>query len=85
LEFVCKVVLAIFGTKFFQIRMGKSKSGYYFCYESLLIEDVITVWDSTRNYIGDIMLPVMEKHYREEMFTSSVINHRGGLNRDAGI
>jgi glutaryl-CoA dehydrogenase len=51
----------------------------YFNVDSLLTEDELMVRASVREFVEDEIIPIIEKHYRDEKFPSQLINQLGKL------
>ncbi|PKL83135.1 MAG: acyl-CoA dehydrogenase [Ignavibacteriae bacterium HGW-Ignavibacteriae-3] len=59
--------------------MGMFKGADYFDVESLLNEDEIMVRNSVREFVDDRIIPIIEKHYREEKFPAHLVRELGKL------
>ncbi|MFA7228396.1 MAG: acyl-CoA dehydrogenase family protein [Melioribacteraceae bacterium] len=59
--------------------MGKFTGVDYFDVESLLQEDEIMVRNTVREFVDEQVIPVIEKHYREEKFPSHLVEQLGIL------
>ncbi len=55
------------------------KGADYFDVESLLNEDEIMVRNSVREFVDDRIIPIIEKHYREEKFPAHLVRELGKL------
>lgn len=59
--------------------MNKFKGVDYYNVEGLLQEDEIMVRNSVREFVEEKIIPIIEKHYREEKFPSQLIPELGKL------
>jgi glutaryl-CoA dehydrogenase len=59
--------------------MNKFTGVDYFNVESLLAEDEIMVRNSVREFVDDRIIPIIEKHYREEKFPFHLVKELGKL------
>ncbi|MBI5730166.1 MAG: acyl-CoA dehydrogenase family protein [Ignavibacteriales bacterium] len=51
----------------------------YFNVDSLLSEDEVMVRNTVREYVGEQIIPIIEKHYREEKFPFHLVKELGKL------
>ncbi|MCL4551310.1 MAG: acyl-CoA dehydrogenase family protein [Bacteroidetes bacterium] len=59
--------------------MNKFKGVDYYNVEGLLQEDEIMVRNSVREFVDEKVIPIIEKHYREEKFPSQLVPELGKL------
>ena len=59
--------------------MNKFKGVDYYNVEGLLQEDEIMVRNSVREFVDEKVIPIIEKHYREEKFPSQLIPELGKM------
>ena len=59
--------------------MNKFQGVDYFNVDSLLSEDEIMVRNSVREYVDEQIIPIIEKHYREEKFPFHLVKELGKL------
>ncbi len=59
--------------------MNKFTGVDYFNVETLLAEDEIMVRNSVREFVDDKIIPIIEKHYREEKFPHHLVKELGKL------
>ncbi|MCX6173621.1 MAG: acyl-CoA dehydrogenase family protein [Ignavibacteriales bacterium] len=59
--------------------MNKFKGVDYFNVDSLLSEDEVMVRNTVREYVDEQIIPIIEKHYREEKFPYHLIKELGKL------
>jgi glutaryl-CoA dehydrogenase len=59
--------------------MIKFKGVDYFNVDSLLSEDEVMVRNTVREYVGEQIIPIIEKHYREEKFPFHLVKELGKL------
>ncbi|MEW5843691.1 MAG: acyl-CoA dehydrogenase family protein [Bacteroidota bacterium] len=59
--------------------MKKFKGVDYYNVEGLLQEDEIMVRNSVREFVDEKVIPIIEKHYREEKFPSQLIPELGKM------
>ena len=59
--------------------MNKFTGVDYFNVETLLAEDEVMVRNSVREFVDDRIIPIIEKHYREEKFPYHLVKELGKL------
>ncbi|MEK6552801.1 MAG: acyl-CoA dehydrogenase family protein [Bacteroidota bacterium] len=59
--------------------MNKFKGVDYFNVDSLLSEDEVMVRNTVREYVDEQIIPIIEKHYREEKFPFYLVKELGKL------
>ncbi|TSA29536.1 MAG: acyl-CoA dehydrogenase [Ignavibacteriales bacterium] len=59
--------------------MNKFKGVDYFNVDSLLSEDEVMVRNTVREYVDEQIIPIIEKHYREEKFPFHLVKELGKL------
>ena len=59
--------------------MNKFKGIDYFNVDSLLSEDEVMVRNTVREYVDEQIIPIIEKHYREEKFPFHLVKELGKL------
>ena len=59
--------------------MNKFQGVDYFNVDSLLSEDEVMVRNTVREYVGEQIIPIIEKHYREEKFPFHLVKELGKL------
>ncbi len=59
--------------------MNKFKGVDYFNVDSLLSEEEVMVRNTVREYVDEQIIPIIEKHYREEMFPYHLLKGLGKL------
>ncbi len=59
--------------------MNKFKGVDYFNVDSLLSEEEVMVRNTVREYVDEQIIPIIEKHYREEIFPYHLLKELGKL------
>ena len=59
--------------------MDKFKGVDYFNLDSLLSEEEVMVRNTVRAYVDEQIIPIIEKHYREEIFPYHLLKELGKL------